>query len=137
MTYLENFLSLLGYFTTSFFVIIFVEHYWFRKGNYANYNLEGWNDPKQMPVGYAGGLAFALGIIGGKCFAQSFSVVHSGSMLTFFVLAVLGMSTTWYVGIIAIKIGDYGGDVGNQLAFVFSLFVYVPARYLELKIVGR
>lgn len=115
LTYLENFLSLLGYFTTSFFVIIFVEHYWFRKGNYANYNLEGWNDPKQMPVGYAGGLAFALGIIG----------------------AVLGMSTTWYVGIIAIKIGDYGGDVGNQLAFVFSLFVYVPARYLELKIVGR
>lgn len=55
----------------------------------------------------------------------------------FSVLAVLGMSTTWYVGVIAIKIGDYGGDVGNQLAFVFSLFVYVPARYLELKIVGR
>lgn len=66
MTYLENFLSLLGYFTTSFFVIIFVEHYWFRKGSYANYNLEAWNNPKEMPIGFAGGLAFALGIIGGK-----------------------------------------------------------------------
>ncbi|KAK9422567.1 putative Purine-cytosine permease fcyB [Seiridium unicorne] len=115
LTYLENFLSLLGYFTTSFFVIVFVEHYWFRKGNYANYNLEAWNNPKQMPIGFAGGLAFALGIIG----------------------AVLGMSTTWYVGVIAAKIGDGGGDVGNELSLVFSLVVFIPARYLELKLVGR
>ncbi|KAH6659329.1 hypothetical protein BKA67DRAFT_544150 [Truncatella angustata] len=115
LTYLENFLSLLGYFTTSFFVIIFVEHYYFRKGSFANYNLEAWNTPGDMPVGYAGGLAFALGIIG----------------------AVLGMSTTWYVGVVASKIGDAGGDVGNQLSFLFSLFVYIPARHLELKFVGR
>jgi purine-cytosine permease-like protein len=47
------------------------------------------------------------------------------------------MSTTWYVGVIAAKIGDAGGDVGNELAFVFSLVVFIPARYLELKLVGR
>ncbi|KAI1876714.1 uncharacterized protein JN550_000786 [Neoarthrinium moseri] len=115
LTYLENFLSLLGYFTTSFFVIIFIEHYWFRKGSYANYNLECWNNPKELPVGYAGGFAFASGIIG----------------------AILGMSTTWYVGVIAIKIGESGGDVGNQLAFLFAIITYIPARYLELKFVGR
>lgn len=68
LAYLENFLSLLGYFTTSFFGIIFLEHYLFRKGDYANYNLEAWNNPKEMPIGFAGGLAFALGIVGGKDF---------------------------------------------------------------------
>jgi hypothetical protein len=30
----------------------------------ANYNLDAWNDPSQLPVGYAGGLAFAMGIVG-------------------------------------------------------------------------
>jgi purine-cytosine permease-like protein len=66
LTYLENFLSLLGYFTTSFFVIIFIEHYMFRKGDFANYQLESWNDPSNMPIGWAGGLAFGLGIAGGE-----------------------------------------------------------------------
>lgn len=47
------------------------------------------------------------------------------------------MSTTWYVGVIAAMIGDTGGDIGNELAFLFSLFVFVPTRYLELKFVGR
>lgn len=64
--YLQNFLSLLGYFTTSFFVIVFVEHYVFRKGDFANYQLESWNRPSEMPVGYAGGFAFACGIVGSK-----------------------------------------------------------------------
>lgn len=47
------------------------------------------------------------------------------------------MSTTWYSGVIARQIGDNGGDIGNQLAFLFSVIVYIPARYLELKFVGR
>lgn len=47
------------------------------------------------------------------------------------------MSTTWYVGVIAAKIGDTGGDVGNELALVFSLVVFIPTRYLELKVIGR
>ena len=38
---------------------------------------------------------------------------------------------------ISIKFGPYGGDIGNQLAFVFTLVTYMPARYLELKYVGR
>lgn len=63
LTYLSNFLALLGYWCTSYFVIVFSEHYVFRKGNYWNYNLEGWNDPKVLPIGLAAGTAFALGII--------------------------------------------------------------------------
>ena len=60
LSFLENFLSLLGCWNTSFFVIIFLEHYMFRRGfseGYDNYDLEAWNNPKRMPFGYAGGRA--------------------------------------------------------------------------------
>ena len=63
LTYLQNFLALLGYWCTSYFVIVFTEHYLFRKGNYLNYNLEGWNDPSVLPMGLAAGTAFALGVV--------------------------------------------------------------------------
>ena len=106
---LQNFLSLLGYWNTAFFVILFTEHYLFRKGNLENYNIEVWNTESKMPIGIAGLIAFLLGIVG----------------------CILGMVQTWYVGVIAIKIGETGGDIGNQLAFAFTLISYVPLRYWE------
>ena len=63
-----------------------------------------------MPVGYAGGMAFAFGIVG----------------------CVLGMVQTWYTVVITKMIGDFGGDIGNQLAFLFTLVSYL-LRYLERK----
>lgn len=48
-----------------------------------------------------------------------------------------GMVTTWYIGPIAKKIGEYGGDVANELALVFTLIAYIPLRKLELKKFGR
>jgi len=108
---LQNFLSLLGYWNTAFFVIVFTEHYLFRKGNLANYNLEVWNTQSKMPVGVAGLVAFLLGIVG----------------------CILGMVQTWYVGVIATMIGDAGGDIGNQLAFIFTLVSFIPLRYWERK----
>lgn len=118
LSFLQNFLSLLGYWNTSFFVVLFVEHYLYRGGwgrGFAGYDLEAWNEPSRLPLGWAGGLAFASGIAG----------------------CVVGMSETWYVGSLAAMIGDEGGDIGNELAFLFTLFVYVPARYLERKYTGR
>jgi len=112
---LENFLSLLGYWNTAFFVIVYLEHYLFRKGNMANYDLTAWNTPSKMPIGIAGLTAFLLGIVG----------------------CILGMVQTWYVGVIAKKIGEDGGDIGNELAFVFTIVGYIPVRYLELKYLGR
>ncbi len=101
--FLQNFLSLLGYWNTAFFVILSTEHYVFRRGwyGYDGYDLDAWNNPHLMPIGFAGGLAFAAGIAG----------------------CVVGMSETWYVGALAKLIGDpeFGGDIGNQLAFAFSL----------------
>lgn len=60
---LENFLSLLGYWNTSF-AILFIEHYYFRRENLANYDLEAWNNSSRMPDGYAGLAAFLCGAAG-------------------------------------------------------------------------
>ncbi|GFF29453.1 hypothetical protein IFM61606_10362 [Aspergillus udagawae] len=112
---LENFLSLLGYWNTSFFVILFTEHYLFRGGSLSNYDLDAWDTPSRMPVGYAGLTAFLCGAAGW----------------------IVGMVETYYVGAIAKMIGQNGGDVANELAFVFTSVAYIPLRKLELKYVGR
>ncbi|KAI7222020.1 hypothetical protein KC333_g1380 [Hortaea werneckii] len=113
--YLENFLSMLGYWCTSYFVILFCEHYIFRKGNFANYDLEGWNDPKKLPVGVAAFFAFALGVV----------------------MWIMGLVQTWYVGPVGARIGSSGGDVANELTLAVTAIAYVPFRYLELKYIGR
>ncbi|KAJ5125905.1 Ribosome biogenesis protein ENP2 [Penicillium atrosanguineum] len=112
---LENFLSLLGYWNTSFFAILFIEHYYFRKGSLANYDLDAWNTPSKMPVGYAGLTAFLCGAAGW----------------------IVGMVETYYVGALAAKIGKDGGDIANELALVFTSISYLPLRILELRYVGR
>ncbi|KIW70528.1 hypothetical protein PV04_02790 [Phialophora macrospora] len=114
-TYLVNFLSLLGYWCTSYFVILFSEHVIFRKRDFANYDLDGWNDPAKLPLGLAAGAAFALGIVAW----------------------VMGMVETWFSGPLGKLIGTYGGDVANEFTFVVTAVVYTPARYLELKYFGR
>ncbi|KAK5116201.1 hypothetical protein LTR62_008527 [Meristemomyces frigidus] len=115
LVYLQNFLSLLGYWCTSYFVIIFSEHYLFRKGNFMNYDLEAWNDPTRLPLGLAAFTAFALGVV----------------------LWCMGMVETWYVGPLGKLIGSSGGDIANELAFGITTIAYIPLRYLELKYVGR
>jgi purine-cytosine permease-like protein len=110
LEYLENFLSLLGYWGTSYFVIVFIEHYWFRKGDFANYDLDGWNNPLKLPLGLAGLGAFLIGVIG-WC---------------------LGMYETWFTGPLAKLIGE-GGDIANELTFAFTLLAYIPLRHLELR----
>ncbi|KAK5631010.1 hypothetical protein RRF57_006725 [Xylaria bambusicola] len=114
-TFLQNFLSFLGYWSTSYFVILFVEHYVFRKGSFDNYDLEAWNDPTRLPVGLAALAAFLVGVIGW----------------------VLGMVESWYVGPAGKLIGTNGGDLANELTFIATLVIYVPARFLELKVLQR
>lgn len=110
--YLQNFLSILGYWSTSYFVILFSEHYVFRKGNFENYDLDGWDDPKRLPNGFAALVAFLLGMVAW----------------------VMGMVETWYVGPLGRLVGITGGDVANEFAFVVTIISYVPIRMLEFKI---
>ncbi|KAJ9622565.1 hypothetical protein H2204_011484 [Knufia peltigerae] len=114
-TYLSDFLSLLGYWCTSYFAILLEEHVIFRKGNFANYDLEGWNDPRRLPHGIAAAVAFSLGVVA-WC---------------------MGMSETWFVGPLAKVIGDSGGDVANEFTLVVTALTYAPARYVELKYFGK
>ncbi|TGJ85745.1 hypothetical protein E0Z10_g2981 [Xylaria hypoxylon] len=113
--FLQNFLSLLGYWSTSYFVVLFIEHYVFRKGSFENYDLDAWNDPTRLPLGLAAFAAFLVGVGG----------------------SVLGMVETWYVGPVGKLIGSNGGDVANELTLIATLITYLPARYLELKVFRR
>lgn len=113
--YLQNFLSLLGYWCTSYAVILFEEHFIFRKGSFENYDLDGWNDPERLPHGIGASVAFGLGVIAW----------------------VMGMNQTWYRGPLAGLIGTNGGDVANELTFVVTAVAYIPARYLELQYFKR
>jgi len=58
---ITDFLSLLGYWTVCFGVILAVENFWFRP-RIGGYDLEGWQDQDRMPWGIAGCLSLALGI---------------------------------------------------------------------------
>ncbi|KAL7815113.1 permease for cytosine/purines, uracil, thiamine, allantoin domain-containing protein [Trichoderma gracile] len=113
--YLQNFLSLLGYWCTSYAIILFQEHFIFRKGSFANYDLDNWNNPAKLPLGIGASVAFGLGIVAW----------------------VMGMDETWFIGPLAKTIGMNGGDVANEFTFVVTALTYLPARYLELKYFGR
>ncbi|RWA12825.1 hypothetical protein EKO27_g2277 [Xylaria grammica] len=113
--FLQNFLSLLGYWSTSYFVVLFVEHYVFRKGSFENYDLDAWNDPTRLPIGLAAFAAFLVGVVG----------------------SVLGMVATWYAGPVGRLIGNNGGDLANELTLIATLITYLPTRYLELRVFRR
>ncbi|KAI0205093.1 permease for cytosine/purines, uracil, thiamine, allantoin-domain-containing protein [Astrocystis sublimbata] len=113
--YLQNFLSLLGYWSTSYFAILFLEHYVFRKGSFDNYDLDAWNDPTRLPMGLGALAAFMVGVAGW----------------------ILGMVESWFVGPVGGLIGSHGGDVANELTLAVTVLTYIPARFLELKMLGK
>ena len=113
-TIVSNFVSLLGYWTVSFTLILLIEDKWFRR--FEGYNLSAWDQPSKLPWGAAAVLSLLIGYLAG---------------------GVTGMAQTWYIGPIAAKFGGYGGDVGVFLSGVFTLITYPPLRMLEKKYTGR
>lgn len=51
--------------------------------------------------------------------------------------AFLDTVETYYVGVIAKMIGDDGGDIGNELALVFTVVLYPILRTLGLEYIER
>lgn len=117
-TIVSNFVSLLGYWTVSFTLILAIEDKIFRRGRPPNggYDLQVWDKPEKLPIGAAAVTSLLAGYLAG---------------------GVPGMSQTWYVGPIARKFGGGGGDVGIYMAFAITCIVYPALRYVERKYSGR
>lgn len=110
----NDFVSLLGYWTISFTFIILIENELFRRKE--GYNLAVWDNPKKLPLGAAAVFALLAGYLAG---------------------GVTGMAQTWYVGPIARYFGPFGGDVGIYLSGSITIVTYIPARFLERKYASR
>ncbi|KAJ5156209.1 Permease cytosine/purine uracil thiamine allantoin [Penicillium capsulatum] len=108
-----NFLALMGYWVAIWFAIILEERFIFRFR--SGYNWASWRDPRKLPIGIAGFVAFAVGWVG----------------------AILCMAQVWYIGPLAGLVGEYGADMGNYVGFSWALVVFPPLRYLELRFFGR
>jgi len=114
---LDNLLLFLGYWLSMYCTMILLEHLVFRGGKWANYDVDNYDVAKTLPVGLAATAGIAAGWVG----------------------AVIGMSTSFFVGPVAIKIGmaPFGTDIGFPLAIGFTAIVFLPLRYLEKKKFGR
>ncbi|KAK0739587.1 permease for cytosine/purines, uracil, thiamine, allantoin-domain-containing protein [Apiosordaria backusii] len=108
---MENFLALIGYWSSAFLGVVLVEHFVYRKGDCSRYDPEAWNDARLLPWGVAALASSAL------CFA----------------VVVPSMAQVWWTGPIA----RTTGDIGFELAFVVSALLYVPLRWVERRYLGR
>jgi purine-cytosine permease-like protein len=108
---LENFVALIGYWSSAFLAVVLVEHFVFRGADFAAYDVEAWNDAARLPWGVA---ALGAGVLS-------------------FGLVVPSMAQVWWTGPIA----QTTGDIGFELAFVMSGMLYVPLRGLERRWAGR
>ncbi|KAF2688975.1 hypothetical protein K458DRAFT_440425 [Lentithecium fluviatile CBS 122367] len=110
---LENFLGMIGYWSAAFIGIVLTDHIVFRRQNFGSYtdDEDAWNDAKKLPPGFAA----------------------IGAAVLCFGLVIPGISQIWWTGPIA----ETTGDIGFECALVLSALLYVPLRFLELKVCGR
>ncbi|KAL4898926.1 hypothetical protein BDW74DRAFT_184203 [Aspergillus multicolor] len=111
---LNNFLILLGYWTVSFGLILAIEHYGFRP-RLGGYNFDGWQDPRQLPLGVAG----------------------LGTLTIAFRCSFIGMNQVWYTRPCAKIIGQHSGYVGDYFVLVTTGAFYPALRSLEIRYTGR
>ncbi|GER86589.1 cytosine permease [Dictyobacter vulcani] len=107
---LDNFLLLIAYWLGPWCIILILEHFVFRKGNY---NIDDWNTRSKLPVGWAAIASMFLGLIG----------------------VWLGASQYLFTGPIARSLG--GMDIGFELGVVIAAVAYLILRRIELKQTGR
>lgn len=105
---LENFISVISYWSAAYFSIVTIEHLIFRKGDCASYDHAIWNVGKSLPSGVA---------------------AISAAVLSF-ALVIPCMSQTWFVG----PLGEKTGDIGFEVALVLSAILYLPFRIAEIRV---
>ncbi|KAK6205147.1 permease for cytosine/purines, uracil, thiamine, allantoin-domain-containing protein [Scheffersomyces amazonensis] len=112
---MQNFMHMIGYYLAIYEAISFSEHFIWNKGRFDVYDYEHFYDKEVYPKGYAGIFGFCCGVVG----------------------VAVGMNQVWYTSILASKIGEYGGDIGFELAFAFAFVGFNLTRPLEKKYTGR
>ena len=110
-TSLNNFISLIAYWSAAFVGIIIADLLVIRRHDFSSFDSSIWASAKQLPLGVAA-------IVAG------FSSVA---------LIVPCMAEEWYTGPIA----KTTGDIGFEVACALSAVVYIPLRMLEKKYSGR
>ena len=110
---LTNFLLIIAYWLGPWGIILIEEHFIFRRGQY---NVEDWNTPQKLPVGWAALVSMAFGLLG----------------------VYLGAAQVLFVGLIANLFNPpYGMDIGFELGLVFAGIAYFFLRRVELALSGR
>lgn len=111
-TSLQDFMGILGYWLAIFVTVLLLEHFVFRKNDFANYHVaQTWNNRHKLPVSWAALGAFCFGVLG----------------------VCLGMDQTWWVAPVA---KTFGGDIGFELASGFAGLAFLVLRPLEIKYLG-
>jgi purine-cytosine permease-like protein len=106
---LENFLLIVAYWLGPWAIILIIEHFVFRRGRY---NVDDWNEPSKLPVGWAAIASMVIGLIG----------------------VYLGASQSLFTGPIAAQLH---ADIGFELGVVFAGIAYFFLRRVELSRSGR
>ena len=110
---LSNFLLLIAYWLGPWSIILILEHFVFRRGRY---NVEDWNTPRKLPIGWAAIISALIGLVG----------------------VLLGAAQVYYVGPIANLFNPpYGMDIGFELGLIFAGISYLFLRGIELNKTGR
>ena len=105
---LSNFLLLVAYWLGPWAIILVLEHFVFRHGQY---NVDDWNTPSRLPIGWAAIVSMALGLVG----------------------VYLGAAQVYFVGPIANLFNPpYGMDIGFELGVILAAVGYLILRRIEL-----
>ena len=105
---LTNFLGIIAYWLGPWAIILIEEHFLFRHGRY---NVDDWNTPEKLPIGWAALVSMAFGLLG----------------------VYLGAAQVLFVGPIANLFNPpYGMDIGFELGLIFAGIAYFFLRRIEL-----
>lgn len=102
---LDNFLLIIAYWLGPWAIILILEHFVFRHGRY---NVNDWNTPSRLPLGWAAIVSLAIGLVG----------------------VYLGASQSLWTGPIAKSLSFM--DIGFELGIVFAGISYLILRRIEL-----
>ncbi len=105
---LTDFLLIIAYWLGPWAIILVLEHFVFRRGRY---NVDDWNTPSRLPIGWAAIVSMVFGLVG----------------------VLLGAAQVYYVGPIAKLVNPpFGMDVGFELGLILAGISYLILRRIEL-----